>query len=122
MTDNTTELDFGTTAQKATDAEKLPVVLLALDQGRYDMARSLDELRALAESQNRPEDFFCCAGYRIIQGTQDRYGAKTMGKLTGVGLADDSGKCNSLDYTETTGPLPATISRKFGLSLRCVKD
>ena len=48
MTDNTTELDFGTTAQKATDAEKLPVVLLALDQGRYDMARSLDELRALA--------------------------------------------------------------------------
>ena len=49
MTDNTTELDFGTTAQKATDAEKLPVVLLALDQGRYDMARSLDELRALGE-------------------------------------------------------------------------
>ena len=31
MTDNTTELDFGTTAQKTTDAEKLPVVLLALD-------------------------------------------------------------------------------------------
>ena len=30
MTDNTTELDFGTTVQKATDAEKLPVVLLAL--------------------------------------------------------------------------------------------
>ena len=27
MTDNTTELDFGTTAQKTTDAEKLPVVL-----------------------------------------------------------------------------------------------
>ena len=50
MTDNTTELDFGTTAQKATDAEKLPVVLLALDQGRYDMARSLDERRALARS------------------------------------------------------------------------
>lgn len=50
MTDNTTELDFGTTAQKATNAEKLPVVLLALDQGRYDMARSLDELRALADA------------------------------------------------------------------------
>ena len=48
MTDNTTELDFGTTAQKATDAEKLPVVLLALDQGRYDMGRSLDELGALS--------------------------------------------------------------------------
>ena len=50
MSDNTTELDFGTTAQKATDAEKLPVVLLALDQGRYDMTRSLDELRALADA------------------------------------------------------------------------
>lgn len=45
-----------------------------------------------------------------------------MGKLMGVGLADDSEKCNSLDYSETTEPLPATISRKFGLSLRCVKD
>ena len=122
MTDNTTELDFGTTAQKATDAEKLPVVLLALDQGRYDMARSLDELRALAESQNRPEDFFCCAGYQIVNDKSNRPGAKTMGKLMGVGLADDSEKCNSLDYSETTEPLPATISRKFGLSLRCVKD
>ena len=40
MIDNTTELDFGTTAQKATDGEKLLVVLLALDQGR-DMTRSL---------------------------------------------------------------------------------
>ena len=81
-----------------------------------------DELRALAESQNRPEDFFCCAGYRIVSGTNDRYGASNMGKLMGVGLADDSEKCNSLDYSETTEPLPATISRKFGLSLRCVKD
>ena len=50
MSDNTTELDFGTTAQKTTDAEKLPVVLLALDQGKYDMPRSLDELRALADA------------------------------------------------------------------------
>ena len=50
MSDNTTELDFGTTAQKTTDGEKLPVVLLALDQGRYDMTRSLDELRALADA------------------------------------------------------------------------
>ena len=29
MSDNTTELDFGTTAQKTTAAEKLPVVLRA---------------------------------------------------------------------------------------------
>ena len=50
MSDNTTELDFGTTAQKTTDAEKLPVVLLALDQCKYDMTRSLDELRALADA------------------------------------------------------------------------
>lgn len=50
MSDNTTELDFGTTAQKTTDAEKLPVVLLALDQGKYDITRSLDELRALADA------------------------------------------------------------------------
>ena len=43
-------LDFGTTAQKQTQGEAIPVVLLALDQGRYDMARSLDELRALADA------------------------------------------------------------------------
>ena len=46
----TIELDFGTTAQKRTEGDALPVVLLALDQGRYDMDRSLDELRALAEA------------------------------------------------------------------------
>ncbi len=50
MADNTIDLDFGTTAQKQQDGEKLPVVLLALDQGKYDMARSLDELRALADA------------------------------------------------------------------------
>ena len=32
MSDNTTEHDFGTTAQKATDGEKLPVLQQALDQ------------------------------------------------------------------------------------------
>ena len=52
MTDNTTELDFGTTAQKATDAEKLPVVLLALDQGLWDCERSLAELSALCEANH----------------------------------------------------------------------
>ena len=46
----TIELDFGTTAQKRTEGDALPVVLLALDQGRYDMDRSLAELRALAEA------------------------------------------------------------------------
>ena len=50
MSDNTIELDLGTTAQKTTDGEKLPVVLLALDQGKYDMTRSLEELRALADA------------------------------------------------------------------------
>ena len=52
MSDNTIDLDLGTTAQKQQDGEKLPVVLLALDQGKYDMARSLDELRALADANS----------------------------------------------------------------------
>lgn len=50
MSENTIDLDFGTTAQKQQGGEKLPVVLLALDQGKYDMARSMDELRALADA------------------------------------------------------------------------
>ena len=38
-----------------------------------------DELQALAESQNRPEDFFCCAGFRIVSGTNNTYGASNRG-------------------------------------------
>ena len=49
MTDNTTELDFGTTAQKATDARSCPWCCWRWIS-RYDMARSLDELRALADA------------------------------------------------------------------------
>ena len=79
MTDNTTELDFGTTAQKATDAEKLPVVLLALDQGRYDMARSLDELRALAET----------AGAEAVAMTLQRRPAPDARTFIGEGKAEE---------------------------------
>lgn len=50
MSDNTRELDFGAAAQTPPEGAAPPVVLLALDQGRYDMQRSLDELRALAEA------------------------------------------------------------------------
>lgn len=46
---NDITLDFGATAQKQAEGET-PVVLLALDQGRYDMDRSLAELTALAEA------------------------------------------------------------------------
>ena len=79
MTDNTTELDFGTTAQKATDADKLPVVLLALDQGRYDMARSLDELRALAET----------AGAEAVAMTLQRRPAPDARTFIGEGKAEE---------------------------------
>lgn len=46
------ELDFGGTAQKQISDETPPVrvVLLALDQGRFDAVRSLEELEALAEA------------------------------------------------------------------------
>ena len=46
---NDITLDFGATAQKQAEGDT-PVVLLALDQGRYDMDRSLAELTALAEA------------------------------------------------------------------------
>ncbi len=42
MSENTIDLDFGHHGpETAGFGEKLPVVLLALDQGKYDMARSL---------------------------------------------------------------------------------
>ena len=52
MSENTIDLDFGTTAQKQQDGEKLPVVLLALDQGLWDCERSLAELAALCEANH----------------------------------------------------------------------
>lgn len=52
---NLFELDFGSTAQKTIPTADGPdgpvkVILLALDQGKYDMPRSLAELAALAEA------------------------------------------------------------------------
>ena len=59
MTDNTTELDFGTTAQKATDAEKLPVVLLALDEVKAgDMPEAQKKAMVQGITQNNAQIAF----------------------------------------------------------------
>ncbi|MCI7793544.1 GTPase HflX, partial [bacterium] len=52
MEEITLDFNAAPAGQKALDAEQPPVkvVLLALDQGRFDARRSLDELAALAEA------------------------------------------------------------------------
>lgn len=78
------------------------------------------ELQALAESPNRPDDFCCVAGFRMVTDTQDRYGASNKGMLMGV--ATSSTLCSALSYTTTTDPVPGSLSTRYGMSLRCVKD
>ena len=74
-------LDFGTTVQKQTDGQKVPVVLLALDQGRYDMARSLDELRALADA-NGMEAVAEVVQKRATPGGRHPAGGRQSGRST----------------------------------------
>lgn len=78
------------------------------------------ELQALAESPNRPDDFFCIAGFYMYSDTQDRYGSGTKGKLMGV--ASSSTECYALSFTTTTEPVLEGLSTRYGMSLRCVKD
>lgn len=79
------------------------------------------ELQALAESPNRPDDFFCIAGFcTVSEFGESRYGAPNRGKLMGVALS--STECYALSYTTTTEPVLESLSARFGMSLRCVKD
>ena len=78
------------------------------------------DLQALAESPNRPDDFFCIAGFRMVTDLESRYGASNRGKLMGVALS--STECYALSYTTTTEPVLESLSARFGMSLRCVQD
>ena len=78
------------------------------------------ELQALAESPNRPDDFFCIAGFYMYSDTQDRYGSETKSMLMGV--ASSSTHCDVLSFTTTTGPVLGSYLSTYGMSLRCVKD
>ena len=78
------------------------------------------ELQALAESPNRPDDFFCIAGFRTVTDLESRYGDPQKSLLMGV--ASSSTMCYVLSFTTTTDPILVDRSTRFGMSLRCVKD
>ncbi len=71
------ELDFGATAQKSIDdGQPAPkAVLLSLDLGAFDAARSLDELAALAEAD----------GLEVAAVVQQKRGAPVAATLLGEG-------------------------------------
>lgn len=73
----TVELDFGATAQKTPDGGQpaVRVVLLALDLGEFDAARSLDELAALAEAN----------GMEAVAVVQQKRGAPEAATMLGEG-------------------------------------
>lgn len=78
------------------------------------------ELQALAESPNRPDDFFCIAGFRTVTDLESRYGDPKKSLLMGVAIS--STMCYALSFTTTTEPVLESRSARFGMSLRCVKD
>ena len=79
------------------------------------------ELQALAESPNRPDDFFCIAGFcTVSEFGESRYGDPQKSLLMGV--ASSSTMCYVLSFTTTTDPILVDRSTRYGMSLRCVKD
>ena len=79
------------------------------------------ELQALAESPNRPDDFFCIAGFcTITDFGESRYGDSKKSML--IGVASSSTHCDVLSFTTTTEPILTSMSTRYGMSLRCVKD
>ena len=92
MSDNTIELDLGTTAQKTTDGEKMPVVLLALDQVKYDMTRSLEELRALADAN----------GMDAVAEVVQKRATPEAATLLGEGKVADAGDAQAAEQLAVT--------------------
>ena len=79
------------------------------------------ELQALAESPNRPDDFFCIAGFcTVTDFGESRYGDSKKSML--IGVASSSTHCDVLSFTTTTEPILTSMSTRYGMSLRCVKD
>lgn len=82
------------------------------------------ELQALLDSPDRPADFFCCAGYRLVSedGMTDGYGTEGQkGMLMGVSEGSD---CAAIVFANAADPDPSLKSfpTTYGMSLRCVKD
>lgn len=80
-----------------------------------------DELAALAASPECGSDFFSCAGFWIVNGINDRYGAENRGYLMSA-TPSDSGKCSYLSIAEGSSPQLVSLSQQYGVSLRCVRD
>lgn len=82
------------------------------------------ELQALLDSPDRPADFFCCAGYRLVteSGTTGGYGVDgRKGMLMGV---SEGSTCAAIVFLDAADPNPSlgSFPTTYGMSLRCVKD
>lgn len=68
-------------------------------------------------------DFFCCAGFRVVNADDSRYGAANKGYMMSASVVsgDDTSPC--LSFTSPLGTLNVVpLSAAYGLTLRCVKD
>lgn len=80
------------------------------------------EFASLIESEERAVDFFCIGGYRIVNGSEDKYGFPNRGYLLGAELTE--GKCDCVLYTSLTDGQPTVVdlSPEYGVTVRCVQD
>lgn len=84
---------------------------------------ALEELQSLVASAQRPDGFFCCAGFWRENGasTNNGYGSSEKGYLMGAGTLVNE-RCNCVNYSTTDLPQVASVPVEYGISVRCVKD
>lgn len=82
---------------------------------------SSEELQELID--NDPgSDFFCCAGYYIVEETFRKFSSSGQGILMSATLTEEA-KIIALKFTQPLyTPTMLSLSPKYGVSVRCVKN
>lgn len=79
------------------------------------------ELEALAR-ENLGSEFFCCAGYWITGGLEEKFASQNRGLLMSKSCTEEA-KMKCLFYSQPTYNANITeIPQEYGVSIRCVKN
>lgn len=80
-----------------------------------------EELEALARNELGSE-FYCCAGYWITGGLEEKFASQNRGLLMSTSCTEEA-KVKCLYYTQPTYKTSIMeIPQEYGISIRCVKN
>lgn len=80
-----------------------------------------EELEALARNELGSE-FYCCAGYWITGGLEEKFASQNRGLLMSTSCTEEA-KVKCLYYTQPTYKTSIIeIPQEYGISIRCVKN